>query len=326
MRKIGFVPLLCLPAFAAFNGTVMNRTTGHPLPGATVTLYGFGQGGMEPVDHNTTDAQGKFVINREVSGGPAMLRVEVDDVNYNHMIRPGMPTTNVTLDVYNASKHPGAAKVSKHMILFQPSGGQMVVTETFLVENPGKTTWNNPAEGTLHFYLPKAANGALDAKANAPDGLPVPAPTAATSRADVYAVKFEVKPGETRFDLSYTVPYTEGQPYEGKVVSQDDNTYLIAPNGVTMQADGVSDLGEEPRSQAHIYGLKTNSYKVELTGAVAAAPAASDSGDQADSGPQIEEIMPRVYDQAKLILGLALGILALGFALLYRAKENNHVK
>ena len=36
---------------------------------------------------------------------------------------------NITLDVYNASKQPGAAKVSKHMILFQPEGQEQVVNE-----------------------------------------------------------------------------------------------------------------------------------------------------------------------------------------------------
>ena len=40
---------------------------------------------------------------------------------------------------------------------------------------------------------------------------------------------------------------------------------------------------------------------------------------QDSSGPQIEQIMPRLYNQSTLILGLALGILALGFVLLYRA-------
>ena len=53
------------------------------------------------------------------------------------------------------------------------------------------------------------------------------------------------------------------------------------------------------------------------------APSASDSGAQADSaGPQIEQIMPRLYDKVIPILAIALGILALGFALLYRANGN----
>ena len=35
---------------------------------------------------------------------------------------PGTAAEGITLDIYNASKQPGDAKVSKHMILFQPSG------------------------------------------------------------------------------------------------------------------------------------------------------------------------------------------------------------
>ena len=89
----------------------------------------------------------------------------------------------------------------------------------------------------------------------------VPVPSEKTSRPDVYVAKFEVKPGETRFDLTYTVPYTEGAPYAGKIVTQDENTYLIAPSGVTLTGEKLSDLGTEPRTQAHIYGLTGAAYR-----------------------------------------------------------------
>jgi hypothetical protein len=89
-----------------------------------------------------------------------MVRVEIDKVTYNHMMPPGTPTTGIAVDVYNASKRqPADVKVSKHMILFQPGGGQMTVNETYLVNNTGKTTWFDPAAGTLPFYLPAAAAG-----------------------------------------------------------------------------------------------------------------------------------------------------------------------
>ena len=39
----------------------------------------------------------------------------------------------------------------------------------------------------------------------------------------------------------------------------------------------------------------------------------------AEGAPRIESTMPRVYAKAPIILGCALGILALGFMLLYRA-------
>ena len=60
MKKIAllFLVLACLPSLAAaeVTGTVVNRTTGEPQAGATVTLYKFGQGGMEPVASTKTDA------------------------------------------------------------------------------------------------------------------------------------------------------------------------------------------------------------------------------------------------------------------------------
>jgi hypothetical protein len=132
-------------------------------------------------------------------------------------------------------------------------------------------------------------------------------------------VNFPVKPGETRFDLSYSFPYTSGDPYAGKVPTKDDNTYLIAPNGVTLTGEKLTDLGAEPRTQAHIYGLSATSYKIQLTGAAAAAEPAGGAGESSDSGPKVEQIMPRVNSQTKVILALAFGILALGFVLLYRA-------
>ena len=320
--------LLALPLSAAVTGTVVNRTTGAPQAAATVTLYKFGQGGMEPVTETKTDAQGQFTINQDPAGpGPAMLRVEIDSVIYNHMLPPGTPTTGITLDVYNVTRQPQAVKISKHMLLFQPSsGGSMTVSETFLVDNSGQSTWVDPVNGTLRFYLPAAAQGKVEATAAAPDGLPVPIPTGKTAASQVYAAKFEIKPGETRFDLNYAVPYTAGADYAGKVVTTDENTYLVAPAGVTLEGSGLQDLGEEPRTHAHIFGLNAAAYKIKLTGAVtasaaAAEPAADSAADSQDSsGSRIEVILPRVNAKAKLIVGLALAILGLGFVLLYRAQ------
>jgi hypothetical protein len=151
--------------------------------------------------------------------------------------------------------------------------------------------------------------------------MPLGAPVNKTARPDVLAVDFAIKPGDTRIDVAYTMPYAEGADLAGKVISKDENTYLIVPNGVTLKGDGLNDLGAEPRTQAHIFGLSGATYKVQLTGAVAAAPAEAAGGDAAaeESGPRIEQIMPRVNTKAVSILIVALGILALGFALLYRA-------
>jgi hypothetical protein len=321
-----FAVLLTSPLHAAVTGTVINRTTGQPQPGATVGFNNLGQNGIELIDQAKSDAQGHFTINQETRGGPHLLRTAFDGVTYNHMLPPGSPTTNLTIDVYNSSKNPGSAKVSKHMLLFEPAAGQMVVNETYIYKNDGKTAWYDSDQGTLHVYAPKVT-GKVTVNAAAPGGMPIPAPVNKTAKPDVYAVDFPVKPGETRFDLTYTVPYAEGAPYQGKVLTEDGDTYLIAPNGITLQGANLKDMGTEPRTQAHIYGLTGASYQIQLTGTEAAPPADAAAADQPESsGPQIEQIMPRVNRMTVGILALALGILALGFVLLYRANPAGALK
>ena len=203
------------------------------------------------------------------------------------------------------------------MILLQPAGGTLGVKETFLFSNTGNATWNDSRNGTLRFLLPASAGGKAEVNATAPAGMPVSAPLVKTGEVNVAGVDFAIKPGETRIDVDYTVPYKEGEAYEGRIVTRDENTYLIAPNGVTLAGDHLNDLGVESQTQAHIFGLAGAAYKVTLSGSV--APAASQGDEEADAGPQIAVVMPRALGYAVPIVGLGLGILALGFAILYRS-------
>jgi hypothetical protein len=324
MKKFWVLLLCAVPAVAAVTGTVINRTTGQPQAGITVSLMRMGQAGPEPAGDVKADAQGKFSLDQPVEG-PTLLRATIDGVTYNKVLAPGQPTEGITLDIYNASKLPGDAKVSKHMFLFQPQGQEMVVNEAYIIVNDGKAAWNDPAGGTIHFYIPKGATK-VEVNATPPAGMPLKAPAQKTDQPDVYKINFAIRPGETRLDMSYSVPYTEGAPYTGKIVSGDENTYLIVPNGITIKGDHLSDLGPEPRTQAHIFGLQGTDYSVQFAGTLAPAneTAAADS-DAAAGQPQVVQIMPRIYGKLNLILPLALGILALGFVLLYRApvKETN---
>jgi hypothetical protein len=104
------------------------------------------------------------------------------------------------------------------------------------------------------------------------------------------------------------------------VAKSEDPTLLVVPNGVTLTGAGVQSRGQEPRSKASVYSVQTATYKVEIAGSMpAAAPADTDSG---DNGPSLEEISPKIFrkNMQWIILALTLGILALGFAVLYRAQ------
>jgi len=331
LNRIVLFLLCCTPVAASIDGVVVNGSTGLPQPGVTITVSKMNAAtGMlsDTAGNAKTDVQGKFAFTTSVDG-PTLLRATWDGVTYTRMLPPGTPSSGLSLDVYNSSKSPGAAKVDKHMLLFEPGGGQMTVNETFLLKNDGQVTWNDPKDGTLHFFLPDT-HSKFQIRATAPGGVDVPATAAKSSKPDVYKVDFPIKPGETRFDLTYNVPYTLGSQYEGKIVTKDDNTYLIVPDGVTLTAEHLTDLGQEPRTKAHIFGLPGTAYNIQLTGAEVAAPDSTQGGAAPDAagapdagaGPEIEATMPRVFGEVKPILAIALGILGLGFALLYRKEAN----
>ena len=330
MKKYWAILLCAAPAFAVIDGTVTNQTTGQPQAGATVALYKLGGAGLEAVDQAKTDAQGRFTINQETGGGPHLLQSVYEGVTYNHMLPPGRPTSGLKLDVYNAAKkQPAAAKVAQHMVLFEPGDGQLSISETYILRNEGKVSWNDPDGGTLKFYLPPAAKGVVQVNCTAPQGMPVRRAAEKASRnEEIYKVDFAVKPGETRIDLSYLIPFTGGR-YAGKLLMKDEATRLVSPAGVTLDGENVTSIGAEPQSKANIYDLKGSAFDVAIngTGSLRGSQGGDGSGGSGDSGqensgPSIEQIMPKVNENAKLIVALALGILAIGFALLYRSSDS----
>ena len=72
-------PLACAFALLAFaftanaavDGTVTNGTSGKPQPGATVTLFQPTQQGPQFIDSVKSDAEGRFVITKDIPAGGA---------------------------------------------------------------------------------------------------------------------------------------------------------------------------------------------------------------------------------------------------------------
>jgi hypothetical protein len=60
----------------------------------------------------------------------------------------------------------------------------------------------------------------------------------------------------------------------------------------------------------------------DSTQGAAGPDATQGTAPDASAGPEIEATMPRVFGEVKPILAIALGILGLGFALLYRKEAN----
>lgn len=318
MKTLATLILISLPLLAV-DGVVVNATSGKPQSGVAINLVQPSQNGMLQLGNATTDAQGQFKIDKQIPPGPGLLQATYEGTTYNQIITPGMATTGVQLKVYDATKKAGIARTMEHLILLEPGADRLRVSETFVLGNDSNLTYNDPAKGSIQFFLPPATEGNAQVIITAPGGMPIPRPALKTATPGIYKVDYPVKPGETRMDVSYTVP--SANKFSGKIVASDAATHLVTPGTVTVTGDGIELAGREPQTQANIYNLTGLDYNllIEGIGSLRQDDSAG-AGAQSDDGgsPQVEIKKPRIYGQLPWVLSLAFAILALGGTMLYR--------
>lgn len=314
--------LLVLPSvLLAIDGTVVNQTTGKPQPNVILSLIQPGQGGMQTLGSTKSGADGKFAFTQSPGDGPALIQALYAGVTYTKMLQPGA-APNVEVPVFDSSSKPDGTKLDQHIILVQPGDSNLQVNELFMVRNTGKLTYNDPARGTLRFSLPEG-HGEVSVRVSGPGGMPVGRP-ATSAGGGLFKVDFPVKPGETRFDLSYEV---NTKNLTGRKLD-DAETRIIVPQGVTLEGDGAVKIGVVPENQANVYQVQSAAYKMSVNGTGSLRLGESSGGGEGggnpgaeeDNGqPKIEQTMPRIYQRLPLVMGLAIAILGLGFAVLFRS-------
>jgi hypothetical protein len=317
---------LAIPAigFCAIEGVVMNNTKSKPQPGATVTLIRLGSG-MTSAGTVQSDAQGKFRLEQDLEAkSPHLLQVMHQGVTYNTMLPPGSASTGIELPVYDASANAPEAKVSQHMVLLEPTGTELRVSETFIYANSGKVTFNRP-DGTLSFYIPPDLSTPLRVVVQAPQGMPVQRSAEKGKEPNTYVVKYPMRPGETRIDLSYALP--AATKFASRILHSGGPVRIVVPKGVKLEGAGLSEMGIHQETQATIYELKgeTLALNIEGTGSLRAAGgtrSSENSATEEDTSPGIEQAKPRIYKRLEIVIALSLAMLAIGFVLLYRSDLN----
>ena len=111
---------------------------------------------------------------------------------------------------------------------------------------------------------------------------------------------------------------------------------LLAPVGVTLTGDGITALGKEPTTGATIYNVPGAKFSLKVEGSGTLNAGASSDGDADNGSPKVSENMPQLYGltlatgepiapflAVKWIVISILGMLAVGFALLYRKGNPN---
>ena len=305
------------------HGSVVNRTTGKPVPNTDVDLLSPTQG-MALLATVKSDAQGQFTAtNDSIGAGPVLIRVTYQGVSFNGFAPPGRPQVDV--EVFEVSKDPKTITPASHVIIFQPRDGKLVGAEEYNVKNDSK-----PAvaffrtEGNFEFALPDKAT-LQNVTATGSLGMDVPQASIDKGKG-LYAIAYAFHPGETNIRLSYELPYP-GNSAKLKLPAAyaGMRMLLVAPPGVTLTGDGISAAGQEQGMNVFLHDALAAkaSLAVSVSG-VGSPQAAADSqgqqqgqeGNSRTQGQQVDIAPPRIDDlKWPMLIGL-IALFALGATLL----------
>jgi hypothetical protein len=309
--------LASLPALAAVDGTVVNKTTGKPAAGVTVRLTALDQNGMKPLGRTETAADGSFKFDVPAEG-MFLVQANWQGVQYSQNLPPNAPKSGIEMAIYDVKSKLDAAKQAQHIFFLESDGQNLVATEMIIYVNASQTTWYDAKRGTARFVLPAGVK-VEDVKAHvtAPGGLPLERELTAAGEKGVYSFDYPVKPGESRFEISYVAP--KPAEFAGRILESGVPARLVVPSGMEATGGDLQFLGKEPQSGASLYELKKPSFQVAVSGAGSLRAAQNAQQDQQqEDGPQVESIAPPGYDRNMLkVLVLCAAILALGFAAMY---------
>ena len=222
-----------LASAQTLTGTIKNSTTGRPAAGDDVVLLSLGQG-MEEAGRTKTDAKGHFSFKLDNAQGPHLVRAIHQEVTYHRMAPPG--TTSVEVEVFDVGKKVEGIDVVADIMRFQAGQGRLQVERTFAVNNNSKPPRTQMNEHNLEFYVPDGAT-ITEGQAMTAGGQPVKsAPVPEDNAKSRYAFLFPLRPGETRFNVIYTVPYTGSANIDPKSVYPLEHFVAIAPKSMQFAA------------------------------------------------------------------------------------------
>ncbi len=286
-----FLSLALAAAAQSLTGTVTNGTTGKPAAGDEVILINLTTT-MEIGATTKADSQGKFSFQLTGGAGPHLIRAVHQGVTYHQMAPPG--TNSVEVLVYDVAPKVSGLMVTADVIRFQADSGSMQGVRLFVVNNsssPAKTQMN---DHNFEFFLPPGAK-IEQLQARAPNGQPIRADTTPQAEKNRYAINFPLRPGETQFQLEFTLPYTGEIRIDPKPLYPSEHFVVVLPSTMQFKAanppsfEAVHDPTQGTSTVEVAKETKVGqslSFTLKGQGVISEAPAQTASGGAPQPGQQ----------------------------------------
>jgi len=253
---------------ATVTGDVIDKTTNKPAAGDDVVLIAFGQG-MQDMARTKTDAHGHFSLDVP-DNNMHLIRVEHQKAAYFEPLPPG--TAHVNITVYDVgAKIEGVSTEADVMRIEAGPQGLQVVQNYFVknASNPPRTQFSTAA---YSIYLPPDAK-IIASAAMGPEGMPVSSSPMPQGDKGHYAFVFPIRPGESRFQVSYTLPYNGSYKFVPRVGLPTANLAVMLPKSMSFQGDAPFqpadvDTSAQTYLAKNVQPSQTLAFTVSGTGAM----------------------------------------------------------
>ncbi len=246
---------LAASSFAAtLTGTVTNATTGKPSAGDEVALINLAQG-MSVISQTKSDAKGGFSFTLDDTNVPHLVRVTHDGVNYfpqGGPVRPGATTADIS--VYDAAKKLEGVATNVTVLRVQADSGQLQILQLVALKNDSKPARTLAGDRTYELYLPEGAE--IDQViAQGPGGMPVNTNAVPEGKTGKYYFNYAIKPGETRFEIAFHMPYSGEASFAPKITDKVQHFVVMMPKSMNFEAKDASKfspMSDDPGSTVQV--------------------------------------------------------------------------
>jgi hypothetical protein len=231
--------LLCVlaasGAFAAqVTGTVINGTTNKPSSGDEVVLLSLATG-MDEVARTKTDSQGHYSLNLPDERAQYLVRVSRQSVHYSKPLPPGTTTADIT--VYDAETQLENITTDARVFQLEANNGSLEISDRYIIKNESQPPRSRIGNQTFSVTLPDGA-GFDHASITGPSGMPLAVSPVPSEAKNHYAFDFPIRPGETRFEVFYKIPYNG--KYEFSLIPETPLSELGVLLPKSMKFTGIS--------------------------------------------------------------------------------------
>jgi hypothetical protein len=217
---------------AAITGTVTNGTNNKPSAGDDVILVSLQQR-MQETARTKTDAHGKYSIDVP-DPGMHLIRVDHQKASY---FQPAPPNTaTVDVQVFDVAATVPGITTEANVLRIETDPQGLHVTQSYFVKNDSAPPRTQFSSHSYEIYLPPDAK--IDgAAAMGPGGMPVASSPAPMGEKGHYAYLFPLRPGETQFQVTYSLPYSGSAKFAPKLADAADNVVIMVPKSMTFTPD-----------------------------------------------------------------------------------------